>query len=195
MRRSYSRTRRASRPRRKLIWARTLLRVNLNSEGDGGATGFNEPTRFYPLDDFENAYGANLIGCTVERIRGRLTVVNGATALARTTAVRVGFRITDKVETEPTGVGSLFDPSAQTGGAHDDWFGWTSLLAVPAASRLDNGPGLASSIVDHKVARKITELGSALELAASARDVDLVGASTGVDVALHGDFSVLVMLP
>lgn len=168
--------RRGARPRRKLIWARSFSPgVVIPSTSTAVQV---PPVRFGLLDPFIAAYGADLIGCTIVRIRGRLwESVPGAAA----TAVRVGMKINDN-RTPPDASENLYRPD-DIGGAHDDWFGFHVLAG---------GPGTPDDMryvdVDVRSARKLDELGQRLEmLASSFSDVD-------GDFVLAHDLSVLVML-
>lgn len=193
MRRSSSRLGRRSprRAMRKVVWARfqqNNLTLNTETLPNGP---FNIATRLFPLAGFEAAYGASLIGCTIQRVRGYVAIQGAGTSAIQT---RVGLKVTDDTVLA-AGEGSLFDLSAQ-GGAEDHWMGfyplWTSGAAATSvlASPGVDGGGLSMAHVDVRSRRKLTELGQKLVL-----DVSAGGAVATFDPQFFADLSILVALP
>lgn len=151
------------------------------------------PTRFNLLTNFETAYGANLIGCTVMAVKGWLGFLGQSTVAGDNFFARVGIKVTDQPLALVAPNDSLYDTSAQTGGAHDDWMAFFPLFvgstgAGQASPSLD-GAGSGWARVDVQSRRKIQELGEALILDISAIAV------TGIDLVYAHDLSILVALP
>lgn len=129
-----------SSPCRKLIWARQPA-VNLTMLA--GATQTVDL-----LANFETAYGAQLIGCTVMRIRGsvqtRLVTINAANVQQ---PVIVASIVTAALVT-PTG--PLSDP-------HADWMQYDSVYPMHGADAA-GFPMIGNHVFDVKSRRKIDEL-------------------------------------
>lgn len=140
-------------------------------------------TRFAPLATFETSYGANLIGVTVMRIRGRMWV---PVPPAATLQYRAGFKITDQAN-PPDTAEQLYRPD-DIGGAHDDWFGFYVLAAGPVAANIPHEMSYVD--VDVKSNRKVDELGERLQL-----HVSTFSGIAGAEGVLAFDLSVLVALP
>lgn len=163
------------------MWARSF---NVGVPIDASSPGVDiAPTRFAPLDTFEASYGANLIGVTVRRIRGRIWV---PVPPAATLQFRVGFKITDQAN-PPDSAEQLYRPD-DIGGAHDDWFGWYVLSAGPVAANIPHEMSYVD--VDVRSARKVDELGERMQMHVSAFSGIAEAAGT-----LAFDLSVLVALP
>ena len=151
-RQTRSRVSRGTSQRRKLVWARSIT-SNLVLAGNGTT---NDPL----LADFQTTYGAQLIGCTVVRIRGWLKV---SSTLPEDEFVVVGIRVITDTETLPAAAGPIVDP-------HADWMYYDVLQE----GSLDGG-----RYFDVKAMRKIDELGQGLSMifehaGATATNIDLV---------------------
>lgn len=136
--------------RRKLVWAR--IAEEQFSVAAGEFNGLNL------LNQFETAYGANLIGCTVVRIRLRYSAfiadTTGQPVAAMGVRVADDANITSAIATDP--LGPLND-------LHADWMMWDTThasLVQPAAST-NEGP-LLSRYMDIKSMRKFEELGQGI---------------------------------
>lgn len=149
----------------------------------GSGSTLPAPGRLGLLDTFESAYGANLIGCTVMRIRGRIWQ---PVLPAATLQYRVGIKVSDN-RTPPDAAENLFD-AREIGGAHDDWMGWYVLAGGPASAGISDNMTMVD--VDVRSRRKVDELGQRLELYTSG--FTGLAAAEGV---LALDLSVLVALP
>jgi hypothetical protein len=144
------------------------------------------------LSLFQEEYGAQLLGCTVVRIRGLVTpFITGGTA--PDTAVNGRWGIVVESDNELT----TQDPLLQGPGArpHDDWMMWAPFEFEPdALGPVSNEPATwnaESSVwgVDIKSNRKIEELGQGLHLW-----YDYV-ASGGVGVNLDYQLSIGLKMP
>lgn len=151
--------------RRKLVWARkraaqvftagtTLFKVNL-------------------LEDFEAAYGANLIGATVTRIRGAAVAdMDGAANVVL--AARIGQE--SEVDAPPTpGSGPIDEPFA-------DWMMWEPFLSVAGETP---GTPAHGRVIDVKSQRRLEEIDEELSMWTSS-------ATTGTVI---WDLSILLKLP
>lgn len=133
--------------RRRLIWAR----YRSTSIAVVAGTAFNVD----PLATFETAYGAQLLGCTIMRIRGSITAKMVAGVNAQLTWAC-------KVADLP---GTTAEAPASTG-INDDWFmyeSWASVTSTPTA--LEPSVQLQKEI-DVRARRRLDELGQRLVLAA-----------------------------
>lgn len=179
-RRNFTRRNRRA-PLRKFVWAR--------------ATGFAsapETSGVDLLDLFQAEYGAQLLGCTVVRIRGFVTpFVTGGTAGETAVSGRWGIIVESDNEL------STQDPLVQGPGArpHDDWMMWAPFSFEPVAlGPVGDQPATwnaEASVwgVDIKSNRKIEELGQGLHLW-----YDYV-ASGGVNVNLDYQLSIGLKMP
>lgn len=163
--------------RRKLVWARRP--EEQFSVATGEFNGLNL------LGDFETAYGANLIGCTIVRMRIRWSAFVADTTGQPVAAL--GVRVADEATitaTAPT------DPLGPLNDAHADWMAWDTTLTTVLQGATTNpslvGP-LASRYLDVKAMRKVDELGDAAWL--------LVDHSSAEAVVFNLSTSVLVALP
>lgn len=139
--------------KRKLVWARTA--EEQFSVAAGQFNGLNL------LGAFETAYGANLIGCTIMRVRLRWAPFSAATTGQPVAAM--GVRVAteaDLVSSAPT------DPLGPVNDLHADWMAWdTSVVSLLYGS---GGPGTdqpgpaMSRYIDVRSMRKVDELGQAL---------------------------------
>lgn len=160
--------------RRKLVWARRA--EEQFAVAAGNFNGLNL------LGDFETAYGANLIGCTVVRIR-----IRWAPFVADTTGQPVagmGVRVVDEADIS-TSVST--SPLGPMNDIHADWMAWdTSVATQTLAGGSQVGP-LVSRYVDVKAMRKVDELGQGLYM--------LVDHVAAIPVTYSVSTSVLVALP
>lgn len=177
-------------PRRKLVWARNAMGVVVNSGGT-----FSH----FPLAQFEGTFGAQLIGCTIMRIRGVASAaLVGASVGEAFAAVRLAARITDHADLAPTdyAIGAMFGNQAQA-----DWFMFEPFMLDNSGVTLANeevDTTSASEIrqIDVRARRKFEELDQTLEI--------LVGAPAPAStqppfntagVRVRWDLSYLIALP
>lgn len=161
----------SSRPaRRRLIWAR----YRSTSLAIVAGTAFNVD----PLATFETAYGAQLLGCTVMRVRGSITAKMVAGVNAQLTwAMKVA---------DLPGVSTEAPASS---GVNDDWFmyeNWVSVTSTPTA--LEPSIQLQKEI-DVRARRRLDELGQRLVLAGEVTSAGAGQFVTGVNL------SILIALP
>lgn len=166
--------RRSSRPtaaKRRLIWARFSSGPTAVVAG----TAFNA----FPLDTFETAYGAQLLGCTIMRVRGII-------AAKQTSLVSDGTLVCAMKVADLPGVTT---EAPVTSGVNDDWFmyeAWASVTNVPTASE----PSYQlQKEIDVRARRRLDELGQRLVFAAEVRGPG--AAQFRINVHL----SILVALP
>lgn len=169
MRRSSSRRAPA---RRRLVWAR----YQLNSTPVVGGTAFSA----FPLDAFETAYGAQILGSTVMRVRGTISAKQtSATSDGRCV---VAMKVADLPGVSPE--------SPLTAGINDDWFMYEAFCGVtnvPAAAE----PSLQQDrLVDVRSRRKLDELGNRLVLA-----IEVAGGGAGPQFRVAMVLSILIALP
>lgn len=145
--------------RRKKVWARAIYQDSTVPVAGG----------FYalPLLDFENEYGADLLGCTIMRVRGQLEYTGDGPAVA---AMRI---IT---ESSFATLGADDDPTTDR---HADWFFYQPMNTGSDTSAVFD--------VDVQSMRKLDELGQTLLLAVGTAD-----AAAGTFSAV---LSILVALP
>lgn len=178
-----SSTRRRSAPRRKLVWARQNGSALVTT---AVAPALTAPIRLDVLDQFVAAYGAALIGCTIVRIRGIMSL--GATAPTAAQSITAAFYIGDAndVVRGPNANDNFYDTNA----AGKDYFGVEPFIAPTAAAQARiAGSEPTSRMIDIRSMRKLEEVSQRLIC-------DFSGAGTVVSSAsLDFDFSVLIMLP
>lgn len=138
--------------RRKFVWAR-----NFNSTAiTGDAVGTDL------LSEFETAYGAQLIGCTITRIRGYFFAWGSNTAAEAQDAYRMGIRVTTGfLELNP-----LDQDNSPWNDDWADWMAWEPFATVPAlagAQLLGDGV-LNARMIDVRAQRRLDELGQRLVL-------------------------------
>jgi len=108
------------------------------------------------LTSFEAAYGANLIGATVARIRGVIQVVPDAT-IAETTLL-VGVRVAGAGDTTLTGPGA---------NPYEDWMLFEPFMLAPSNASFTLTDTHMQRVIDVKSMRKLEEIGQELRLVAS----------------------------
>lgn len=187
-------SRRAFKPRRKLVWAR---------HSDGIVIPIDDPAgtqNRYLLDDFETRYSADLIGITIMRIRGVITagLVGDSDTLEGYAAIRCGIRVTDHADENQTDYtnDAMYDTQA-----YADWMMFEPFMldALAAVASGDAAEATAASEIrriDVKSRRKLGELGETLELVIGrpvAGGVDPPANTMAVRV--RWDLSILVALP
>jgi len=143
MRRGQS-TRRSAPTRRKFVWVRHTVTAAVTNQVLGSDL----------LSQFETDYGAQLIGCTVVRIRGIVfatTAQEGAGADHFRMAARVeSGRGLDLTAALPAAAGP-FD------GENADWMLWQPFFQVrPLAGTIDGD--LVGRVIDVRASRKLEEL-------------------------------------
>lgn len=153
-------------PQRKFIWAREVITGNIVPAEDSTFANL--------LSDFQAEYGANLIGATVMRIRGRLEFFPASTATAVSAAAI-------KVESESVAFqAAVLDAHGPFMNLHDDWMAYEPLIF--------RGTGAVTWDVDVKSNRKLEELGETLVLSVSNPIV-------GVTITYRGILSIGLKLP
>lgn len=125
------------------------------------------------LSGFETAYGAQLIGCTIARVRLDLTVLT-PTAPG---GLLYGVRVADVDQATDLAVAPTYGPGSRP---HLDWMAWGTVLTESSSAR-------AVKEVDVRSMRKVEELGETLVLSVENAGVD--------SITWGGAISVLVMLP
>lgn len=133
--------------RRKWVWARAGV-VQL-------AVGPNGVSRTNLLADFEQLYGAQLIGTTVMRIRGTVAVTTSAVGGFQ--RLRMAAKVESTQDPAPTSVDGPY------GSPHDDWMLWEPFI-VNGASTAYYGNDVAARVIDVQSARRLDELGDELQL-------------------------------
>lgn len=164
-------------PRRKLVWARTLFAGSIASQAAPQDTLFVNL-----LGQFETQYGADMLGCTIMRIRGNLTwSATGQTTVPSIAQLIVGVRIaTQESSLPPAPLTELPDTAGPALSPHSDW-----MLFHPVTSYV-NGDG--SNVIDAKSMRKLDELGQYLLMAIQPGNVSMAA-------TVNGTFSTLLALP
>lgn len=137
-------------PRRKLVWARHAEEQFAVPTGTFNALNL--------LQSFETAYGANLIGCTVTRIRVRWSPFIADTTGQQVAAI--GVRVGDEADVTTS---APADPLGPLSDLHADWMAWDTCHPSPvlAGGAVLPGPEI-SRYLDIKSMRKIDELGQGL---------------------------------
>lgn len=174
--------------RRKLTWARI--------SGPISATTAAFPTLGIPgqldlLGPFETSLGAQLIGCTVKRIRGYAVPVD-ALPSADLVQVRLTTHVGQQYETVPLASWSAFDPAS----TELDYFGFLPTVypyqTANTSSPTLNGVGFNGGSVEFDIRsqRKLEQLNQSLFLRLSTK-----ASVASLNVTYQVDCSVLVALP
>jgi len=192
MRRSSNR--RAPRaPRRKLVWVRNAQGVVIGPGGNFSS---------FPLGQFEGSYGAQLIGCTIMRIRGTMSacIVGNATPAGTEAfaAIRFGIRITDHADLAlgDYAIGAMYGNQAQA-----DWFCFESFMldnggTTTAGNEVDTTAASEIRRIDVKSRRRLDELDQVVEILAGApAPGSTQPPENTAQVRLRWDLSYLVALP
>lgn len=172
-RRSSSRVSRGT--RRKFVWAHIRDTSTVPASG--------VPNRLNLLGDFETALGAQLIGATVVRIRGVMSVVGTAVVGGVPNIVRAAAIV------EPNPGSAAVAADGPWGGQFNDW-----MLFEPF---MDWGPAVVqtmpvgSRVIDVKSSRKIEEINETLFLYVAAP----VAPANSAAVQFTYDLSIGIKLP
>lgn len=174
MARTFRRGRRPASSRRKLVWNRLIFQTTLTQANPGFTANCLEP--------LQTDIGAQLLGCTVMRIRGR---VNWQTIGSNVNQVvgAIGVRpITD--DSLPFGAVALANIAsgpAHIPGRHMDWMMYEP-VSIPEGNWQDIN-------IDTRARRKVDELGDGIMFYADA------GTLAGTDtVKVAGVLSFLIAL-
>lgn len=137
-----------ARPRRKLVWARTLVAGSISS------TTFPAPgdvAYVNLLGQFETQYGADMLGCTIMRLRGRVGFVVTGVNTASIAQLIFGARIaTQESSSPPAPLTELPDSAGPATSPHADW-----MCYAPINSTFN---GDDSGLIDVKSMRRLDEL-------------------------------------
>jgi len=187
-------SRRAVRPKRKLIWTRNADGVVIPTDDPAGTQ------NRYLLDHFEGQYAGDLIGCTIMRIRGVITaaLVGDSDAQEGYAAIRCAARVTDHADINQT---DYANDALYMGQAYADWMLFEPFMldasgAIASGEIAEASAGSEIRRVDVRAKRRLGELGETLEL--------LVGrpATNSGDppfntmaVRVRWDLSILIALP
>lgn len=156
------RSRRA--PLRKFVWAR--WQGSMNASGGAQAGGAN-PGAIRPLSQFEQEYGANLIGATVTRMRGVIypdqrgagSAIHGVLSAAVEAREEL-FHLDGTVigPDEVSDSGPLLSP-------HKDWFMYFPYFSPSTQSQMVSANATGSAMAfDVRSNRKVEELGQTLHM-------------------------------
>jgi len=137
--------------RRKFVWARSA---------PGGLTAIGTTTAANLLAQFETAYGANLIGATVVRIRGLLIVEPPATAADH--QLVIGVKVTEGA------AGAQATISGPLEAPNDDWMLYEPFMTSATPTGYSQSLDPLRRVIDVKSSRKIEEMGQQLTIAADA---------------------------
>lgn len=193
-RRSSSRRGFRARPRRKLIWARHADGIIIPTGDPAGTQGR------YLLEHFEDRYDADLIGCTIMRIRGTITaaLVGDSDAQEGYAAIRCGARVTDHADLDQTDYANNAMYESQ---AYADWMMFEPFM-LDASGAIDSGEiaeaSAASEIrrVDVRAKRRLQELNETLELLVGRPATDSSEPPFNTMAArVRWDLSILIALP
>jgi hypothetical protein len=152
------------------VWARSSGAQTLGAAGVG---------RLNLLAAFETLYGAQLIGCTVMRIRGVINTASPGLAAGAGNWGRMAAKV-EAVQAAPLTAGD--GPFTSE---HDDWMMFEPFVHIGAvaATQCDG------RVIDVKSARKLDELGQELTLWTEAR------AGNPVSFTWAWDLSIGLKLP
>lgn len=166
-RRYYRTARRRGGPRRKFIWARKAGRGIINAP-DTEPPGLNLDC----LDDFKAAYGADLLGATLVRVRGQILVHIPDQAAMQAGLVVVGMR----TYTESPD-GDVVDEETPLDQPYGDWLMYQPSIIWKGRQLVDptNCYAVHRYDVDIKSSRRFEELGDGLLLSASHDVVGVTG--------------------
>lgn len=142
-------TRTASRrsgPTRKLVWARTGPTAAVKSAGANSV-------RVDLLSAFQTSYGAQLLGCTVMRIRGSWMYVSAVGDIKQ--PMVAGIRVFDEAGNIALTPGPITDP-------HADWMYYEANM--PWITQVAGTTYAGMTNFDVRSRRKIEELGNGLAM-------------------------------
>lgn len=174
MARTFRRGTRRVASRRKLVWNRVITSVNLTAANPGFTVNCLEP--------LQTDIGAQLIGCTVMRIRGRLNVnFEGTSTTPVQGAIGVRRISDDSLAFGAVALANISSGPSHIPGRHMDW-----MLYEPYALPANNWVDLS---FDTKARRKVDEVGDGIML---YMDSTLAGTD---HVEIAGILSFLIALP
>lgn len=148
------------------------------------------PTRFDPLQSFEDSLGASLVGSTIVRTRGYITIFNGDQAAGDVFSLRVTAYIgnNNEVQRGPNANDNAFDELSEG----KDYFLFEPFVSLDLAQVQVHGTDPMTRMIDVKSSRKIEELNQTVVLDVSAGGV----ANPAVEnIGFALDLSMLLMLP
>ena len=128
------------RSRRKLVWGRFFTNSSIITAGD---------VKLTPLADLETALGANLIGATVMRLRGRFVYLSTTGTVSVQTGIMVGSATVAAGQVTPLN-------------RYEDWMYWDSYHSSGAGFTAIE-PALPIHL-DLKAKRKLEEVDQELQI-------------------------------
>lgn len=135
---------------RKFVWARHFLATTMT--GDAQASDL--------LSQFETDYGAQLIGCTITRIRGYMYAVAQDAETDTLNAFRAGIRVSSGF----LDISSPVPDQSPWTDENADWMAWEPFATVNAPVTADSSSVLVARMIDVKAQRRLDELGERLLL-------------------------------
>lgn len=135
--------------RRRKVWARQ------NSQSNVPTGAFNALDL---LGDFNDEYGADLVGCTCVRIRMRVFVESATTDDTNISVAGLGVRVADD---SAVASADTLDPLGPLSDLHADWMFFESTSFTGSAALM---PFMVDHYFDVKAMRKFEELGQGLYL-------------------------------
>ncbi len=166
-RRSYATRGQSSGSNRKFVWAR---------QGGSAAVDTDQGLTIDLLQEFQTAYGADILGSTITRIRGVVQWNLGDVAVAGLAAI-TAIRTADQTELQADAEGPLTS-------YHADWMAFVPTILD------DSVPSAWHQEIDVRSQRKMEELGRTLAL---SFETDAADATTAIEVKYF--FSVGLKLP
>lgn len=165
-------------PLRKFVWARWSGQLNASGQA---VTDENGPAAVNVLQQFEDAYGASIIGSTVVRARGVIYPdLEGGAAIQG----RLGMCVEAREELYNLDGTPISNPEVSDSGPinspHKDWmmyypYFWPANVATPVSSNAMAAP----TGFDVRANRKIEELGQTLHLYIDEFHLDAVAQRNG----------------
>ena len=135
---------------RKFVWARHFFAGTMT--GDALASDL--------LSQFETDYGAQLIGCTITRIRGYMYAIASDAETDTLNAFRAGIR----VSTGNLDISSGVPDQSPWTDENADWMAWEPFATVNTPSTATADDPLSARLIDVKAQRRLDELGERLLL-------------------------------
>lgn len=179
-------SRRRSRPRRKLVWARQNLNQTITIPVSAGDT-FGVPVTIDALDRFRVQLGASPVGATIMRTRGLIMAQSPAAAAAAINLL-VTMHVVDTGEIAQGADNA--DNAFSARGMGLDYFMFEPFLVVTPSTALQaTASDCAGRLIDVKSSRKVEELNQTVALR-------LHGSSqVATTVSVTGVLSILLALP
>jgi len=176
--------RRASGPRRKLVWARQNLNQTLTIPASAGDS-FGVPASVDALDRFRIQLGASPVGCTLVRTRGIIACTTPTVASAVNLLVTMHVSDTGEVQSGPDQADNAFSARAMD----KDYFVYEPFTVINPVANNQFWGDVSGRVIDVKSARKVEELNQTVQILLS-------GSSTvAVAVQVTGVLSMLLALP